>query len=157
MSLDQDIELLSQVALFDEFHTEHLRLLAFGANKISVQPGSEIFQYGATADSGYIISSGTVEIFSGNQQDDKIIGQFGRASLIGELAMISKSKRNTTAIAKDNVELIEITRTLFRRMLLEYPDLAINIHAKISNNVQSFITRLQRIQWELDRTDTVSS
>ncbi len=157
MSLDQDIELLSQVALFEEFHTEHLRLLAFGANKITVQPGSEIFHYGATADSGYIISYGTVEILSGNQEDGKIFGAFGRASLIGELAMISKSKRNTTAIAKDEVELIEITRILFRRILQEYPDLAINIHAKISSNVQNFIARLQHIQRELDRTDAVSS
>lgn len=155
MSLDHDIELLSQVVLFEEFQSEHLRLLAFGADKRVFQPGSEIFRTGAYADGGYVISSGTVQIISSSKENPEIVGQYGRASLIGELAMISESNRNTTAIAKDQVELIIISRILFRRMLQEYPDLAIFIHNKVSGNVNNFITRLQRIQQDLDRIDAV--
>jgi len=155
MSLDQDIELLSQVALFEDFQPEHLRLLAFGADKRSIPPGAEIFRAGAYADGGYIISSGTVEIVSGDGENSKTLGLYTHGSLIGELAMISEGNRNSTAIAQDQVELIVISRILFRRMLLEYPDLAITIHSRISGNVQNFITRLQQVQRRLDGIDAV--
>ena len=155
MSLDQDIELLSQVALFEDFQAEHLRLLAFGADKRTIQSGSEIFRAGAYADGGYIISSGTVEISSGVGENSGALGQYRRGSLIGELAMISEGNRNSSAVAIDQVELIVISRILFRRMLQEYPDLAIVIYNRISGSVQNFITRLQRIQQNLDRIDAV--
>ncbi len=155
MSLDQEIELLSNVALFEEFQTEHLRLLAFGADKRVINAGAEIFHAGAYADGGYVISSGTVQILSDDSEDQKTVGQYGRASLIGELAMISEGNRNCTAIAKDRVELVVISRILFRRMLQEYPELAESIHARISSSVRNFITRLERIQRSLDQIDMV--
>ena len=155
MSLDQEIELLSNVALFEEFQTEHLRLLAFGADKRVINAGAEIFHTGAYADGGYVIVSGTVQILSDDLEDQNTVGQYGRASLIGELAMISEGNRNCTAIAKDRVELVVISRILFRRMLQEYPELAESIHAKISGSVRNFITRLERIQRSLDHIDMV--
>lgn len=155
MSLDQEIELLSNVALFEEFQTEHLRLLAFGADKRTINAGAEIFHAGAYADGGYVIADGTVQILSDDSEEQKSAGQFGRSSLIGELAMISEGNRNCTAIAKDNVELVVISRILFRRMLQEYPELAASVHAKISGSVRNFITRLERIQQSLDRIDMV--
>ncbi len=155
MSLDQEIELLSNVALFEDFQMEHLRLLAFGADKRVINAGVEIFHTGAYADGGYVVASGTVQIISNDLEDQKSVGQFGRASLIGELAMISEGNRNCTAIAKDQVELVVISRILFRRMLQEYPELAEAIHTKISDSVRNFITRLERIQRNLDQIDAV--
>ena len=155
MSLDQDIELLSHVALFDKFQTEHLRLLAFGADKRTISPGVEIYHAGALADGGYVIASGIVQIVTDDSKDQKIVGQYGRASLIGELAMISTGNRNCTAIAKDQVELMEISRIVFRRMLEEYPELAEIIHGRISGSVQNFISRLELIQQKLDQIDMV--
>ena len=155
MSLDQEIELLSNVALFEDFQTEHLRLLAFGADKRVVDAGAEIFHSGAYADGGYVIASGTVQILSDDSEDQKTVGQYGRASLLGELAMISEGNRNCTAVAKDQVELVVISRLLFRRMLQEYPELAESIHTRISGSVRNFITRLERIQRSLDQIDAV--
>ena len=153
MSLDQDIELLSRVALFENFQTEHLRLLAFGSEKETFSPGSVIFHRGSTTDCGYVVVSGTVELKSTNPDDSELIGRYGQACLIGELALISDVTRNATAVAYDQVELIRITKTLFLRMLDEYPELASLLHARISGSVQNFVTRLERIQRDLDRID----
>jgi len=153
MSLDLDIALLSRVAMFEHFQPEHLRLLAFGAEKRTVSAGSVIFQQGAYADCGYVVSQGTVEIVAGDPGDPEVLGRYGPASLIGEIAMISEGNRNVTAIAADQVELIKITRTLFRRMLEEFPELAEVLHRRISSSVQNFVTRLQLIQRDLDRID----
>jgi len=153
MSLDQDIELLSRVALFESFQAEHLRLLAFGAEKRMFNPGSVIFHRGSAADCGYVVVSGTVELKSDDPDDSELMGRYGQASLIGEMAMISSFKRNITAVAANQVELIQITRILFRRMLEEFPELASLLHARISNSVQNFVTRLEHIQRDLDRID----
>ncbi len=153
MSLDQDIDLLSRVALFEDFQAEHLRLLAFGAERRSFDPGAVIFHCGAAADCGYVVAGGTVELKADDPDDSELIGRYGSGSLIGELAMISNVSRNATAVAQDQVELIRITRSLFRRMLDEFPELASLLHARISNSVQNFVTRLERIQRDIDRID----
>jgi CRP-like cAMP-binding protein len=153
MSLGQDIELLSLVALFEEFQEEHLRLLAFGADKRTIIAGAEIFHLGAFADCGYVVANGIVQIVADNPEEQKIIGEYGRASMIGELAMISEGNRNCTVIAKGQVELMVISRKLFRRMLQEYPELAEIVHARISGSVQNFISRLEHIQRKLDHID----
>jgi CRP-like cAMP-binding protein len=155
MSLDIDIVLLSRVPLFEGFGKEHLRLLAFGADKRSFRAGSELYRKGAYADGGYVIISGSVDIMSDSSEEAVRLAEFGSASLIGELAMITEKNRSVTAVARDDVEVIKITRQLFRRMLEEYPELASLLHARISSSVQRFVARLERVQRDLDRVDGV--
>ncbi len=155
MSLDLDIALLSQVNLFEGFDKEHLRLLSFGADKRSFKPQSVIFRRGSYADGGLIIVSGTIDMMSDSSEKARLLGSFGPASLIGEMAMISEGNRNSTAIARDQVEVIKITRLLFHRMLEEFPDLAALLHARISQSVQDFVSRLEGVQHRLDRVDSL--
>ncbi len=155
MSLDIDIALLSRIALFEGFDKEHLRLLAFGAEKRSFRSGAEIYRKGAYADGGYVIISGMVDIMSDSSKDALRLGEYGPASLIGELAMITEKNRSVTAIARDDVKVIKITRQLFRRMLEEFPELASLLQARISRSVQKFVSRLERVQRDLDRIDGV--
>ncbi len=155
MSLDNDILLLSRVALFEGFEEEHLRLLAFGADKRSFKKGAKLFAKGAYADGGYVIISGTVDITADSEEYAEKLASYGSGSLIGELAMISENNRTVTATARDQVETFKITRLLFHRMLEEYPNLAALLHARISQSVQDFITKLERIQRNLDRVDGI--
>jgi len=155
MSLDIDIALLSRIPLFEGFGDEHLRLLAFGADRRSFKSGAEIYRSGAYADGGYVIVRGIVDIMSDSSDEAEPLGEYGPASLIGELSMITEKNRSVTAVARDDVEVIKITRQLFRRMLEEFPELASLVHTRISSSVQKFISRLERVQRDLDRVDGI--
>ncbi len=154
MSLDLDITLLSRVPLFEGFEKGHLRLLAFGADRQFYKPNKVIFRKGAYADGGIVIVSGTIALLDGNFKEAAELERFGPASLIGELAMITEGKRPVMARAEDQVEVIKISRLLFRRMLEEFPHLATLLHQRITTSVRDFVARLEHVQHALDRVDT---
>ena len=63
MSLEDDIRILSGVTLFEDLSSEQLRLLAFGAERISLAKGRELYREGQSAECGFIIISGAVDLF----------------------------------------------------------------------------------------------
>ncbi len=146
MSLEDDINLLSKVQMFSEFEAEHLRLLAFGSQKMSFSRGHELFREGQHTDGGYVVVSGSVELLSFQEGNSKTLATFSVGSLIGEIALISVNKRIGTAIVSEDCELIKITRTTMHRILNEYPQLAAALHKRISDSVLNFTKDLEKIR-----------
>ncbi len=148
MSLNSDIDILAKVALFEGFAPEQLRLIAFGAERLDCPVGIELFSAGSAAEEGYVVASGAIEMRVG--EADNLVGTYASGSLIGEVALITATKRATRAVAATDSTLIKISRSLFRRMLEEYPELAVELHARISISVEQFLDRLSQLQRRLD-------
>ncbi|MCF6329529.1 MAG: cyclic nucleotide-binding domain-containing protein, partial [Henriciella sp.] len=89
MSLDSDIQLLSRVKLFAGFDHEQLRLLAFGAEARTVEQGTRLYYKDTLSDGGYVIIRGKIDLLSGLHES--VITSHGPSSLIGEMALISKT------------------------------------------------------------------
>lgn len=145
MALDDDIRILEQVKLLEDFTRDQLRLLAFGAESMRFRAGRDIYQEGAGADCAYVVASGTVGLY--RDRGDKRIpaGEAGPGSILGELALISGGKRMTTATAATDVEVIRLNRSLFRRILEEYPDVAARLHARITANMKAMLDDITRL------------
>ena len=143
MALDDDIRILERVRLLEGFTSEQLRLLAFGAETMRLKAGRELFQEGAPADCAFVVASGTVELYRDIAGRRVIIGTAGPASLLGELALITGTNRLTGAVAATDVEVIRLNRSLFRRILEEYPDVAATLHARIASEMHALISRLE--------------
>lgn len=146
MSLEDDINILSKVQMFDDFDAEHLRLLAFGSQKMSFNKGHELFREGQHTDGGYVVVSGSVELLAFQEDGSKSLGVFTKGSLLGEMALISVNQRVGTAIVKEDCELIKITRSTMHRILNEYPQLAVALQQKISNSILNFTRDLEKIR-----------
>jgi CRP-like cAMP-binding protein len=146
MSLEDDISLLRQVEFFSDFGDEHLRLIAFGSQKIYLSQNQELYRDGDRADSGYIIISGKVELFTFKNGDQKSVGKFGSGSLLGELSLLTVRTRTGTAIANEDCELIKISRTVMHRVLTEYPELAVSLRRRISASVLEFSKNVQKVR-----------
>ncbi len=146
MSLADDINLLRQVKMFDDFETEHLRLIAFGSQKMSFSKGHELFQEGQSTDGGYVIISGSIDLFSVQGGEAVHLANFEAGSLLGEMALISINKRVGTAIVKEDCELMKISRVMMRRILNEYPDLAAVLQRKIAASIMDFTKELDKIR-----------
>ncbi|MDR6755677.1 CRP-like cAMP-binding protein [Mycoplana sp. BE70] len=141
MALIDDIRLFAQVPLFSGLSEDKLRLMAFGAERRRLVEGQTLFREGTSADCGFVIASGNFRLYStardGSVRDE---GAAGRGSLLSELAMISVVERKFTATATEDSEVIRINRPLFRRMLEEYPDVAMLVQERIRANLEVMIS-----------------
>lgn len=130
MSLNTDIEVLRRVPFFARFGEEHLRLLAFGGENRTYSANQTLFRAGDASDGGLVVLRGRIVLSSGEHDDD---GEgYEPASLFGQRALLAATHRRQTATAQVDSEVMLIRRTLFLRMLAEFPDLAQKLHQDMS-------------------------
>lgn len=145
MGFEQDIALLSRVALFRDFSVEQLRLLAFGTERQWLNAGSELFSRGDLSDGGYVVARGQIDIVALRHNREIVLDSCLEGSLIGEMALVALNRRIATAVARVNSEVMFIPRPLFHRMLREYPEMAVKLHQRISQSVERIMHQLGRI------------
>jgi CRP-like cAMP-binding protein len=145
LALEDDIRILSGVGLFSELTEEQLRLLAFGAEQVRFQAGREIFAEGAAADCAYVVVSGRVVLYRDGGGAAVALSRLGEGAIIGELALIAPGKRLTYAAAETDVTLIRLSRSLFRRILEEYPEVAARLHARMVHDLEDFLKQIESV------------
>ena len=153
MALDDDIRILGTVGLFESFTAEQLRLLAFGAERLVLRAGRELFREGQSADCGYIIVSGNITLFQETETQRVKIRTVGPGAMLGEMALIAQTSRLTGAVAEEETEVIRISRAIFRRILEEYPDAAASLHAHISRDLLQLISEIEAVAPHLQTDD----
>ena len=146
MSLESDIAVLRDVPLFADLTADQLRLLAFGAEHRRLRSGETLFRAAARADAGFVVASGEVTLMQGPAGEERPVAQFGPGTLLGELALITETRRPATALTTEDCDLIRIPRTLFRRMLEEYPDLAVLLHEKIARQLGQMMADITALE-----------
>ena len=124
MALDDDIRILSGVGLFEGFTQDQLRLLAFGAETMKLPAGRKLYREDDDADSAYVVVAARSACFASTTASASTIGTAGPGSMLGEMALIADTKRLTSAEAATDTEVLRLNRTMFRRILEEYPETA---------------------------------
>ena len=145
MALDDDIRILSGVSLFEGFTREQLRLLAFGAENLRLSAGRELFEEGAEADSAYVVARGGIVLYREREGERAVVGYAGAGVMLGELALIAEARRLTSARAEVDTDLIRLNRKLFRRILEEYPEVAVMLYDRIAGELQAMIERIEAL------------
>ncbi|MBJ6135085.1 cyclic nucleotide-binding domain-containing protein [Ochrobactrum sp. Q0168] len=153
MALDDDIRILGTVGLFESFTPEQLRLLAFGAERLVLRAGRELFREGQSADCAYIVVSGNITLFHDTDEGRISIRPVGPGAMLGEMALIAQTSRLTGAVAEAETEVIRISRSIFRRILEEYPEVAASLHGHISRNLLELISEIEKVAPRLGNGD----
>ena len=148
MSLETDVDLLSQVALFSDLAEDQLRLLAFSAIRHELAAGQELFRKGAPARSGFVVATGII-VVSVDDAFPPIAERCEPGCLIGERALFVDSKRRVTATATEQSEVLEISRQSMARMLNEYPSVAVAFHRRFADRLGATMGELERIKHAL--------
>jgi CRP-like cAMP-binding protein len=141
VALEDDIRTLGETPMLDQLGRDAQRLIAFSADRVRLGAGDVLFREGERADSGYVVVSGAITLARRGVEK-----RVGRATLIGELALITDAARPATATATEPTELLRIARGLFARLFDEYPDLARKLHARIAARLQADIAELHSIE-----------
>ncbi|MFU0505076.1 cyclic nucleotide-binding domain-containing protein [Pseudaminobacter sp. NGMCC 1.201702] len=145
MALDDDIRILSGVGLFEGFSQEQLRLLAFGAESMRLPAQRKLYLEEDEADSAYVVVKGSIVLFSEGDAARTPIATVKPGAILGELALVGDTRRLTSAAAATDAEVLRLNRKMFRRILEEYPELAIGLHRRITEELQALIRRIEEV------------
>ncbi|MEW9805806.1 cyclic nucleotide-binding domain-containing protein [Mesorhizobium marinum] len=149
MALDDHIRILSGVKLFAGFTREQLRLLAFGAEAMRLQSGKKLYREEDDADSAYIVTRGRIGLFREHDGQRMEVGTADPGSVLGEMALIADARRLTSAEATTDAEVLRINRSMFRRILEEYPETAEALRNQIIDDLQALIRRIEQVSERL--------
>jgi CRP-like cAMP-binding protein len=142
MALDDDIALLARVPLFASLGGEPMRLLAFSAETRVLRAGDVLFKEGQAADSGYVVVEGSLVLTSSGGLTERLAGP---GALLGEIALIVETLRPATATAREPSTVLRIPRSLFRRVLTEFPEAALRIHEDFREKMRATTADLNRV------------
>jgi CRP-like cAMP-binding protein len=150
MSLDDDIIFFRQVPLFAALDKEAVRILAIGAETRTYQSGAVLFYAGDLADGGYIVLDGTLSLEAGSYAEDKdrVVGP---GTLIGELAMLTDMVWQFSAVAREPVAVVRITRNLFRKMLEGYPAAAVTLRDLFAKRLDGWQGELNNVKKMMEK------
>jgi CRP-like cAMP-binding protein len=145
MALDDHIRILSGVRLFTGFTQDQLRLLAFGAEAMTLPAGRKLYREDDDADSAYIVVRGKIRLFRENEGEPVDVGMAEAGSTLGEMALIADARRLTSAEAAVDTEVLRINRSMFRRILEEYPETAEALRDRIIEDLQALIRKIEAV------------
>jgi CRP-like cAMP-binding protein len=147
MALADDIRLLSQVPLFAGFSEDQLRLIAFGAERRKVSAGQVLFRENSPAECAFVIARGSFDLSSTRRGvKPEVEASPGAGTLLSELALFTLCERKFTAVAREDADVIRITRALFHRLIEEYPDAAQVVSERIRDNIAALADGAARLQ-----------
>lgn len=143
MSLDSDVKLLASLPVFSSLDAEALKLIAFAAETRTFVAGDVLYRQGKSSFGGYVIVSGVValELSQNDGVAAKIVGAGG---LLGELALMAVTKNPATAIARQDLTVLRISRALFLRTLAELPASAQRLKVELGRELQTFVDDLEK-------------
>lgn len=145
MALEEDVRILGGVALFKGFTDDQLRLLAFGSENIRLPPDGILFQEGDAADGGYVVVSGSIELYRETGHGPVSLAVVERGALIGEIAMITATRHLTHAAALTESHVLRVSRRAFRRILEEYPEIAGALLDRMTREFNALVDQIERI------------
>ncbi|MCE9573032.1 MAG: DUF1003 domain-containing protein [Deltaproteobacteria bacterium] len=123
-----DLELLSEIPLFQSLDADEAKLLAEVVDRRSLTKGEMLFRTGDPGHAMYIVSKGEVEIFIKDHAGQKITLTEARpGDVFGELAMLDAGPRSASAIAAEDSELIELDREDLLLLVTKRPEAALHM------------------------------
>jgi len=141
MALEDDMALLGGVPLFRLLDRDGLRLIAFSAKRRGLKAGDLLFRRGAPTTGGAIVAKGVIALSPASDGSTYLAGP---GTLIGELALVIETKHPANAHAVEASEALLVPRSLFRRVITEYPGSAVGIRGALAARMKAHVSELQR-------------
>lgn len=145
MTLERDIDLLKSVPFFDGVPPEPLKLIAFSADSREYGDGQFVFSLDDIAEGGLVLIDGRIDLVDERKTPPKVLERLGPGSLIGEIALIVETRRPATAISVGRSKVLVVRRSLFRRMLTEYPEIAVTLRDRIAERLTTMSPEIARV------------
>jgi CRP/FNR family transcriptional regulator, cyclic AMP receptor protein len=119
------LKFLGSVHSFSKLSEDSLLLLARASRFEYFAKGEVLFFQSDPSDSAYLVRSGTISIvLSSPDGRELVINEMQTGDLFGELGILTKKPRSTSASARSNSEVLVIPRQAFLQVVDNEPHLA---------------------------------
>ena len=139
---NETIRRMCRVPFLSNLSADALRLLSFSGETQILRMNEVLFEEGTLSKGGYFLLQGTIAL----EQKGHVIRRVEIDSLIGELALITKTLHPVTAVALSACTLLYMPRTLFSRVLQEFPDDALNLKTRLTEETAHLNQDLRKLE-----------
>ena len=136
MSLQEEVELLRRIPLFAKVEPPKLKLLAFASERVTFEPGQELFHQGDMPDAAYIIIDGTADVILDTPSGQITVATVGCNESVGEMGIICDMPRTATVQANSRLVTLKVSKDLFFRMIVDFPSMAIEIMRVMAHRLE---------------------
>ena len=143
MSLGADVAILKRVPFFRDFTEEHVRLVAFSAESLSLLEGAILYSEHQALDSAYVVMAGVWEAQRGTGAR-ALVREVAVGELLAPRALIVEVQAPETVRAASAARVLQIRRTVFRRLLDAYPDITAALRARLAEGLVTASDDLRR-------------
>jgi CRP-like cAMP-binding protein len=145
MGLEDDIGKLARIPAFAGIEPEALRLIAFSAETRILRAGDVLFRRDEISHDGFAVLAGSIAMDASG--DGAVAARIVRPpGLIGDLALLTQTRRPATAIAREPSTVLRISRLLFRRVLHEFPESAERLRQSQRTRLLQFTAELSSVR-----------
>jgi CRP-like cAMP-binding protein len=147
MGLEDDIGKLARNPTLAALEPEALRLIAFAAEMKALRAGDVLFRRDEISNDGFVVLSGSVAVDPSGlgAATARIVRPPG---LIGDIALLTQTRRPATAVAREPTSVMRISRQLFHRVLNEFPESAERLRQTLSQRLLQFTAELGSVRRE---------
>ena len=118
------LKFLGSVHAFSKLSESSLLLLARSGRFEHLAKGEILFFQSDPSESAYTVRSGKISIVLTNSDGrEMVINEMQAGEMFGELGLLTKKPRSTSAVARSNCELFVVPRQVFLRMVEDEPSL----------------------------------
>jgi CRP-like cAMP-binding protein len=150
MTVEDDIAFLERIPTFAQLGFSALQIVAIGSEVRRLADGEVLFRAGEAADAGYVIQEGSLKLTRHDAKRSDPSVTLGPGVLVGELALLTETIRPATAIAVGSTSVIRISRSLFRKVLEEFPAAARLMRDRLAERANQAIEELAAVRGTLD-------
>ena len=143
MGLLDEVELLRKIPIFSKIEPSKLKLLAFTSERLTYAEGDVLFEQGDAGDAAYIIIGGKADVVVDTPGGPLIVATLGENEIVGEIAILCDVPRTATVKAKTEVTTLRITKDLFFSLVVEFPQIAVEIMRELAHRLEVTTAQLR--------------
>jgi CRP-like cAMP-binding protein len=137
LSLNEEVELLRNIPMFANIEPSKLKLLAFTSERMTFKSGDNLFKQGEPGDSAYVIIDGEASVIVDTPKGPLTVAKLKRNDIVGEIAILCDVPRTATVQAASKVEAMVIAKDLFFRLVMEFPQMAVEIMRELARRLDA--------------------
>lgn len=137
---------LERVPMFRLLPPEELRTLEEAASRLILEPGEAVFRQGDSADSMYIVHSGSIEVVVASGLEELVLARFAAGSLFGELAIFDDQPRSATARATEKTVVVVVPGSAVLALIERSPVAARRFLSAIAERLRGAVDLVTRLQ-----------
>ena len=144
MSLNQEVDALRRVPLFQPIEPRRLKLLAFTSERLVFNPGQDVVRQGDPGDAAYIILAGEADVLIDNNGTMIPVARLDENAVIGEIAILTGVPRTATVRAVRELTALRIGKDTFFKLITDIPDIGMEIMKELARRLERTTAELQK-------------